>query len=473
MRGVRKYVLLGVLFPGLAWGADVRLSIAGSAEYDSNILRSQDNPKGDAVFRVTPSIRLVEDREKFDYSVGYSLPYEVGVTHTTVNDLNQLADANFSYRASPQTQIFGNDGFFYVRGLFSQQQNLGDPTNGQVGDKRDQILQNNISLGAKHLFTPRLSGTLMVNNGYYDTNQFNRANVLSFGGSASSEYQLTPHHQLGGGFSFSRQMFNDTFNRPASDTDYYNLFGSWEWMFDETTTLDIQAGPALIHSAQDSPPMTSNQRLIPFVQNGDGSVTVFDYVPSACPTMSGTTLLFNNAGNTCPQIRIPTSNPAGITYVTSTGDQPNGPRRIPARIRAVERHWHQRHLLREREPDQALEPDARLEPRLRSPGKRRLGHRRRRRARRRHPEQLLAGLGALGSLHAYGLDATPVGDERGAGVREPRQHQCRARGPERRHHRESGAAQFLRLPRYAALGGGGEARLPAHEEHRDGASVRL
>jgi hypothetical protein len=77
MRGVRKVVLLGVLFPGLAWGADVRLSLAGAVEYDDNVTRSESNEQKDAVFRVSPQIQLVEDREKLNYSVGYMLPYEI------------------------------------------------------------------------------------------------------------------------------------------------------------------------------------------------------------------------------------------------------------------------------------------------------------------------------------------------------------------------------------------------------------
>src|SRR5262245_49656874 len=227
MRGVRGFLVLwGCLLPGLALGADVRLSLGASTEYDNNVFRTPDDGKGDVVFRVTPQIRVVEDREKLNYSVGYMLPYEIGVKYSEVRDLNHLVGADFRYRATPQTEIFGNNAFFYVRGLYGQDSNLQDPALGGVGDNRERVLSNSLLLGSTHYFTPRLSGTLTVNQGVYDTSQFNRANALSFGGSASSAYQLTEQHQLGGGFSYSRQSFDDTFNRPSSDTDYYNLFGS-------------------------------------------------------------------------------------------------------------------------------------------------------------------------------------------------------------------------------------------------------
>jgi len=327
MRGVRRVLLLwGCVLPGIAWGADARLSIAGSAEYDNNVFRSPTDEKGDVVFRVSPRVGVVEDREKFNYSVGYSLPYEIGVKYKDVQDLNHLADANFRYRATPQTDLFGSNAFFYVRGLYGQDENLQDPALGEVGDGRERVLSNNLSLGATHHFTPRLSGTLGVNQGVFDTTQFNRANVLTFGTTASSAYQLTEHHQLGGGFSFSRQSVDETFNRAASDIDYYNLFGSWQWLFDETTSFDIQLGPALIYSNQDTPQSTiPNQKPIPFsgvgrglgLPNNDDAIQVFDFF--SCPVVGGNSLLFDNAGTTCGQrLVVPNtmvSPPAGSIVV--------------------------------------------------------------------------------------------------------------------------------------------------------------
>jgi hypothetical protein len=312
------------MLPGMAWGAELRPSISGSAEYDDNVYRSSSDRQDDIVFRVTPRLAMVEDHDKLNYSVGYSLPFEIGVNSSDLRDLNHQADASFRYRLSPQTELFGTDGFYYVRGLYRQDQDLSDPNLGAVGDGRERVLQNALMVGATHYFTPRLSGTLRVNQGIFDTTQFNRANALSFGGTANAGYQLTPHHKLGGGFSYSRQSFDETFNRPASDTDYYNLFGSWQWLFDETTSFEIQAGPALIYSNQDAPPATVNLRTIPFTERGDGSLLVASYdIPSECPMMDGVTLLFDNAGNSCPQILVPASNTTAIDYITNVNGTDN------------------------------------------------------------------------------------------------------------------------------------------------------
>ena len=327
MRGVRGFLVLsGCLLSGVAWGADVRLSLSASSEYDSNVFRSPDDAKQDVVFRLTPQISLVEDREKLNYSIGYALPYEIGVKYKEVRDLNQHAQASFNYRATPQTEFFGNDAFYFVRGLYGQDSNLQDQALGEVGDNRERVLQNGLLLGVTHHFTPRLDGTLTVNQGYYDTTQFNRANAISFGGSAFSNYQLTERHQVGGGFSYTRQSFDDTVNRPSSDSDYYNLFGSWRWMFDETTVFDIRAGPALIHSNQQTPPSSiPNQQQVPFQEVGlalgfpenDDALQVLDF--ASCPSMNGTPVLFDNGGGTCSTSRVIsiTSDPVAVNAINA------------------------------------------------------------------------------------------------------------------------------------------------------------
>jgi hypothetical protein len=333
MRGVRAVaVWLGLLLPGIAWGADLRLSISGASEYDSNVFRSEEDEKGDVVFRVTPHIVMVEDREKFNYSVGYQLPYEVAVKYNDqdeVNDFNHFFDAGFRYRVTPQTEVYADDSFYYAHGLFRQQESTTDPVLGDLGDNRGRVLNNDVSLGVTHNFTPRLSGSLRVRQGIYDTTQDFRSNALTFGGVASGAYQLTEQHQVGGGFNYARQMFDDTFNRPGSNSDYYNLFGSWEWLFDETTTFSIQAGPALIYSDQDGPPATINQQQIPYSDNNDGTITAFAF--QNCPVVDGNTLLFNPGGETCSQILVDDAGAIAtitglpnIDYTYPAGFEPGG-----------------------------------------------------------------------------------------------------------------------------------------------------
>jgi hypothetical protein len=60
-----------------------------------------------------------------------------------------------------------------------------------------------------------------------------------------------------------------------------------------------------------------NLTAIPFTLNSDGSADLFNVSdPTLCPTLDGQTVLFDNAGNTCPQT-ITTSDPATIAFLTN------------------------------------------------------------------------------------------------------------------------------------------------------------
>ena len=346
-----------------------------------------------------------------------------------------------------------------------------------MGDGRERVLQNNLMLGAKHHFTPRLSATLRVNQGVFDTSQFNRANALSFGGTASSAYQLTPHHELGGGFSFSRQSFDETFNRPASDTDYYNLFGSWQWLFDETTVLNLQLGPALIHSNQDTPPPSiprsaSDRRsrrsaLALGFPNDDDAILVGNF--DSCPIVNGTPLLFDNAGTTCGQMLVtappdrdvtdPATNPKDLTYLPGTEPQAISDTRITYFATAsLSKRWTPTlvsSLAYSRQDDTAsgIDGGATLDAVILSTSWR-------------ISERWDASVRADWTQRQSATDGGRVfvipGDQ---SVLWARISGRRRRG--------SHPDRFLRLPRHPALGGGGPARLPAHQEHRDGLPVRL
>ena len=231
---------------------------------------------------------------------------------------------------------------------------------------------------------------------------------------------------MGGGFSFSRQSFDKTFNRPASDTDYYNLFGSWEWLFDETTSFDIQAGPALIHSNQDAPPSTiANQDRRPFQSSADDS----DGIPTAilvvqlqrcarswtaapcCSTTPATPVarrsLVARDPSTPPRSRcdhvdaplvdlgyLPGSEPESVTdtRVTYFANASLTKRWSPTLVSSLT-------YTRQDDTASGIDGGAMLDAVTLS--------------------NYLADLGPLGCLGARGLDAAQVGDGRVAGVRGP------------------------------------------------------
>jgi hypothetical protein len=303
-----------LLLPGIAGAAEVRLSLAGSSEYDSNVFRTPDEEQDDVIFRLTPTISLVEDREKLNYSATYSFPYEIGVKYSNdVSDFNHFANATVNYRATPQTELFANNGVFYSEGLFRQNTNFEDNPPGDLNDERSRVFDDTLALGVTHRFTPRLSSTFVTRGEAFETSQDDRSDNVSFGSTLSTQYMLTEQHEVGGGFAFSRQMFERITGRPSSDTNYYNLFGSWQWMFDETTTFYVQAGPALVQTDQSGGSVVPGGPIqtTPFnfiTDNGLPAVQVGNFAD--CPMQNGSSYALVGVGCRPAVVHNDPSNPA-------------------------------------------------------------------------------------------------------------------------------------------------------------------
>ena len=77
---------LAWMIPGGARGADLYLSATAELEYDSNVLRREDDKEDDILFRGGPRIELREDDGQFTYSQAYQLFYERGFTESEIDD---------------------------------------------------------------------------------------------------------------------------------------------------------------------------------------------------------------------------------------------------------------------------------------------------------------------------------------------------------------------------------------------------
>ena len=108
MRCVRAVavVFLWTMIPGTGWGADMQLGLAGSAEYDNNIYRSEAAKKDDLVFRINPKVKFIEDEGKFHWDLSYRMPWEKAIQTDRIDGLRHLLDADASYQVNGRTRIF-------------------------------------------------------------------------------------------------------------------------------------------------------------------------------------------------------------------------------------------------------------------------------------------------------------------------------------------------------------------------------
>ena len=248
-------VLGALLLPGVSSALDVDGALSADAEYDSNVLRtSEGGVQDDAIFRITPLVMLLEDDGNFQWKLNYRFPYEVAVNTSRVDGFRHFLNANGDWYLSERTRIYGTNNFSKSDAL---SRTGGTTTNdtATIGAFRAPVWRNRAEVGVSHAFTPRMAGDLSFNYRYFDTNLLNRAQNDVFAGNGSVSYMLTERHRVGGGATATYQDFaeSNAGTRPSSQTFFLNVFGSWTWLIDETTTLELAGGPTYIDTQQDAP----------------------------------------------------------------------------------------------------------------------------------------------------------------------------------------------------------------------------
>ena len=291
-------VVTALLLPTIGSGADFELSLGAAAEYDSNAFRISDDSdrskKDDVIFRIVPKATLVSDKGSFTYRLRYSVPFSQGVdSRRDISDFDQIGVVDVGYRLNDATQFSARNALRYSRShsRAQEQETAAGDFVPDVNNERSRILRNSAEIGVTHTFAPRLAGSLRVSHALFDTEQDNRADNWTISGTGSLRYQLEQKHSVGGGASITYQTFDDLPGLPGSDTIFYNIFLSWVYLFDETTTISINAGPVIITSDQDAPPDTvADFATYPFTvieeENGEPSIIGVSNFAN-CPPVPG------------------------------------------------------------------------------------------------------------------------------------------------------------------------------------------
>ena len=303
---VLALVAWAVVVPGAMHAGDLTFAFDGNVEYDDNVFRSTRDEDDDFLFRLTPSVKLHEDRAKdLRYSLRYALPVEFAVEHSSLDDVDQVVGGDATYHVNDRVALFVSDQFRYLR---SELRTNFEETEGGfdsllVNNQRERSTLNDAAAGASYQFTPRLAGSTRLEHRYYDPSRDDRATTNAIIGTSSAQYAVTPQHKLGGGVRAQWQNFDATQDIVGSQAQSYSVFGSWDWAINEKTGLSIAAGPALIRNEQDDPSETELRSLVPSKNRGaftaDEGFVDRNGVSVAGQTFADGALLVGNI-TTCP-----------------------------------------------------------------------------------------------------------------------------------------------------------------------------
>lgn len=256
-------------------------------EYDANIGRTEGGAsRGDFVVRASPMLSVLEDDGHFTWRLNYGPYYERAIQTDRIDAFSHYADGSLGYQLNDRTSFFAND-HFSLADAVNTVTFLDDDGVSTISAKDEQDTRNQAQVGVRHSFTPRVQGNLVFTHGFFDSKVEDRARNQSYGGNANLRYWLSPRHQVGAGVATTLHRFEESNDRRRAPIDslFVNLFGTWTWLIDETTTFEFTAGPTFIDSSQDPPPAMRTDVFHPTVTLGAGT---FGFNASTCPTADGT-----------------------------------------------------------------------------------------------------------------------------------------------------------------------------------------
>jgi hypothetical protein len=231
-----------LVFPTLAWGAELDLAVSASMEYDDNVFRvpEGDDKETDFLFRLSPQVAFKDETQKLNYNVSWSSPFTKGIKTSRISDFDQFLRGSFSYRLGDKTRIWGSDRFSYLNSLAKVQDEvvLEDlSTVLQISKEQERNYLNTASLGMSHQFTSDLDGSMTVAHNFFDTTRDDRRQVNTVSASGNLSYAVDSKNRIGAGVGFTRQDFEDLVGNPGSETMIYRIFASWVYRFDETLSF--------------------------------------------------------------------------------------------------------------------------------------------------------------------------------------------------------------------------------------------
>jgi len=244
------------LWPLASRAVELDLGVGSEIVYDSNVFRSGNDSKGDGSVRISPTIGLVQRYETLEVELYYKPTYEAFMTYTDANALTHYLSSQLDYRFDPKTEVTLSNLFrvqnvltFDDQAAFDGDATVPIPDN-QIG--RDEFYLNDTAFSLSRAITARWSANTNVNFSLFDPRERDdTVGSKSVSAFQSFNYTMNRANQFGIGGGAVIQMFDSINNVPGNDTYIYRLFGTYQRMFGEATTLTVQLGPALIVTRQD------------------------------------------------------------------------------------------------------------------------------------------------------------------------------------------------------------------------------
>src|SRR5215472_9404680 len=231
----------------LIFGANV------GGRWESNV-NNVPNGESDFSARVGPEVRLRESQGDLTYDFHYVPTYQAYSRFASLDDWDQLVNANVNYRLGLNTVLTVRDLFDYAPAAANFLQQLTNPAGVPLGTTvvnaigHYNVLVNTASLELDHTFSELWSGRVTASNFYWDPRVTNGITTSTTSGSGDLTYYITPNDAIGGSLGATAQQFGSNSFQNAATNYYYNASAIWNHTFSPTWSLRMSAGPTYVQS---------------------------------------------------------------------------------------------------------------------------------------------------------------------------------------------------------------------------------
>lgn len=229
-------------------------------------------------FRFRPESELRDPDGRLQWSLRYNPSYELFPEFSGANGWNHNVRAELEWDVTKRTRLTLTDRFRSLNSerLFNEQvlTEGGETTTVTEGTTR-RFTTNSLQAELRHVLTPTDTLTLSLDSDLRDQDEDpgeaggSTRDTTSTSITSQYRHMLSARTTIGLGLSAARNEFDQGLG-DESETDFYNLFASWQHRFDESFQVSVAAGPALIDSgAQDRQLRPVVARAFPLTNEGE------------------------------------------------------------------------------------------------------------------------------------------------------------------------------------------------------------
>jgi hypothetical protein len=293
-RGSIVVVLL--LLPLASLAEELNLGVTVTGAYEHRDRTSATYPPNEYLFRIAPHASLEEHEGDFQWELGYRPSYERWIEVSESSGWNHQANGGLSWQINPSLRLEASDRFGYFNTVSGFNEVVTTGEGDDVVDvtgtafRDDSSARNSFRASLTHNLAPNQMLTFNLSHNLIDFSRDERIDRQSLGATLHYTRTVSPRNTLGGGVSYRRASADSIPDGSDQSTNFYNLFGSWVYRFDETLDLSVAAGPTWVvaEDPDNVVPVAQNRLLYPLV-SVDGENRLVK--ATSCPRESGTLIL--------------------------------------------------------------------------------------------------------------------------------------------------------------------------------------